>query len=899
MNTHTKSEGPFILIDGSSYLFRAYYALPPLNNSKGLPTGAIYGVINMLKKLIAQYQPRYVAVIFDPKGGTFRNKLYKEYKANRKIMPDDLQVQIKPLFEIIKALGLPLMIEEGYEADDVIATLAVRAKSEGVPVLISTGDKDLAQIVDESITLVNTMTDRLMDREGVIEKFGIPPERIVDYLTLVGDSTDNIRGIPGVGPKTAVKWLNEYGSLDNLIQHAPDLKGKVGDNFRAHLTEIPLIRTLVTVVSDLKLSETLKDLKRKPQESETLYQLFTELEFKSWLAELSAHPDKKHKKKSHYKTVLERTEFLKWIDHLKKTPLFALDTETTDLDPLRAELVGISFSTKPNEGVYIPLKHDYLGAPQQLNKTFVLEQLKPILENPNTILVGQNLKYDCEVLAREGIAPKAQMIDTLIESYVLNSSGTQRDLNSLTLKYLGKRCTTFEDIAGKGISQLTFNQISIEKASAYASEDADLTLQLHQHLFSLIESDKNYKKVFEHIDMPLMLLLMQMEMHGVLIDAEMLRLQSAELNLRIDELERQAHQLAGHPFNLNSPKQLQVVLFEELKLPIQIKTPGGQPSTAENVLHDLAAEYPLPKVILEHRSLCKLKSTYADRLPEQVNPDTGRVHTSYNQAVTSTGRLSSNNPNLQNIPIRSKEGRKIRQAFIAPEGFQIMTADYSQVELRIIAHISQEPHLIDAFEKELDIHRATAAEVFNVALKEVTTEQRRRAKAINFGLLYGMSSFGLSRQLGIERDLAQKYIDTYFLRYPKVSEYMQHIRTIASQQGYVETLFGRRVYLPDIRSANLQRRRAAERAAINAPMQGSAADIIKIAMITVDRWLKKNNFAAHMIMQVHDELVFEIADRDAHEVILHIKKLMENAAQLSVPLLVDVGTGRNWDEAHA
>lgn len=893
-----KTTKPFILVDGSSYLFRAYYALPPLTTTKGYPTGAMYGVINMLRKLMTEYQPEYIAVIFDPKGKTFRNDLYSDYKANRREMPGELSQQIKPLFEIIKALGFPLIIKAGYEADDVIATLAKKAKEEGLPVLVSTGDKDLAQIVNDHVTLVNTMTDRLLNPAGVVEKFGVPPEKIIDYLSLTGDNTDNIPGIPKVGPKTAVKWLNEYSSLENIQKQAHEIKGEVGKNLRAHLHELPLMRQLVTVISDLPLEEKPTDLKLGSKNLEKLIELFTTYEFKSWLAEILAQEMIRSPSTTNYITISDKKTFEKWAKKLISAQEFAFHTQTTNSSALEASLVGVSFAIKPNEAAYLPVGHSYANSPIQLEKTWVLQQLKPIIGDSKKTIIGQNLKYDSQVLAKEGLNIKAKMYDTQLESYILNSSSSQHDLDTLALHYLGRSTIKFEDVAGKGAKQINFNLVSIDKAAAYAAEDADVTLQLHHRLMPLIEKEKKLKKVFNAIEMPLMPILMQMEMHGVLIDAQMLRSQSDGLKQRINQLEQEAYKLAGQEFNLGSPKQLQNVFYKKLKLPIFKKTPGGQPSTAENVLQDLALDYPLPKIILEHRSLSKLKSTYTDRLPEQVNSLTGRVHTSYNQTVTSTGRLSSNNPNLQNIPIRTDEGRKIRRAFIAPSSARIVAADYSQVELRIIAHISQDHGLIKAFEKEWDIHSATASEVFGVPLEQVTLEQRRRAKAINFGLLYGMSSFALGRQLGIERELAQGYIDIYFKRYPKVHEYMQKIRTIAAEQGYVETLFGRRVYLPNINASNLQRRRAAERAAINAPMQGTAADIIKIAMIKVDDWLKYNTDNAHLIMQVHDELVFEVDEKDLDHVVPKIKKAMEEASSLSVPLVVDIGVGSNWDEAH-
>lgn len=889
---------PLILVDGSSYLFRAYYALPPLTNSKGYPTGAIYGVINMLRKLMADYQPDYMAVIFDPKGKTFRNDLYRAYKANRTEIPNELHDQIKPLFEIIQALGLPLIIKEGYEADDVIATLAKKAKQEGFHVLISTRDKDLAQIVNSHVTIVDTMTDRLLDPHGVEEKFGVPPEKIIDYLTLIGDNTDNIPGVPKVGPKTAAKWLNQYGSIEAVIKHANEVKGKVGESLRAHLDILPLARQLVTIISDLSLEEKPTDLVPLQKNREKLIKLFTTLEFKSWLSEILAEKTQKHTT-SQYITITDKKTFKKWTTKLKAANEFAFDTETTDFNAMHhTRLVGISLAIKPYEAAYVPLAHDYVNAPTQLDKQWVLEQLKPILEDENKTIITQNLKHDSQVLAGENITIKAKTYDTLLESYVLNSSNMRHDLNTLALKYLGRMTVKFEDVVGKGKKKITFNQVPLDDASAYAAEDADVILQVHHKLWPLIEKEKNLKKVFEQIEMPLVPILMKMEMHGVLIDTAMLRAQSIELNQRVEELERKAHKLAGHEFNLGSPKQLQIVLYNELKLPVFKKTPSGQPSTAENVLQDLSINYLFPKVISEYRSLSKLKSTYIDRLPKQVNATTRRIHTSYNQTITSTGRLSSNNPNLQNIPIRTEEGRKIRRSFITLPGFRIVAADYSQIELRIIAHISKDPGLIKAFEKKLDIHRVTASEVFGVKLSQVTAEQRRRAKTINFGLLYGMSSFGLGKQLGISRELAQEYIYIYFQRYPNVHDYVQKIRAVATTKGYVETLFGRRVYLPDIHASNLQRRYAAERAAINAPMQGTAADIVKIAMIKVSDWLKKNEVDANLMIQVHDELVFEVAEKDLNQTIPQIKKVMENAVSLSIPLVVDIGAGDNWDEAH-
>lgn len=889
-----------LLVDGSSYLFRAYFALPPLTNSKGRPTGAIYGVMNMLKKLLHEYPADYVGIVFDPKGKTFRHELYPEYKANRQAMPDELREQIEPLFALIKAFGLPIIIENGYEADDVIATLATQAKKEGMRVVISTGDKDLAQLVDDEVTLVNTMNNRVLDRAGVKEKFGVAPEQMVDYLALVGDTSDHIPGIPNVGPKTAAKWLNTYDSIDNLVIHAEEIKGKVGEHLRANIENIPLIKQLVTVKKDLVLKEAPRDLIRQERHSEQLIQLFTELEFKNWLHDIESNqkpmavtPQKK------YTTILEAREFNQWIEALKKAKIFALDTETTDLDPMRATLVGVSFAIEPNHAAYVPLQHDYSNAPAQLSRDLVLNALNAVLQDTSKTVIGQNLKYDIEVLTNAGLSLKTQYADTLLAAYVLNSNQSRNNLDHLAEQYLNQKTTSFESIAGKGAKQLRFNQIPLEIAGPYAAEDADITLQLHHHLQALLDAEPTLLRVLNEIDMPLMPILAEMELHGVLIDAELLHQQSKELTERITVLEKEAYQFAGHPFNLSSPKQLQKILYEELKIPLTKKTPGGQPSTAEAVLQELALLYPLPKVILEHRQLSKLKSTYTDRLPEQINPLTERIHTSYNQAVTSTGRLSSNNPNLQNIPSKTEIGRKIREAFIAPPGYKIIAADYSQVELRIMAHISQDPNLIKAFENEHDIHRVTAAEVFGVPFETVSDEQRRRAKTINFGLLYGMSAFGLSRQLGVERHLAEQYMTTYFERYPKVHDYMLRIRDIAAKQGYVDTLLGRRVYLPDIHSSNIPRRRAAERAAINAPMQGTAADLIKEAMIAMHQWLKAHpHIKAHMIMQVHDELVFEVLKEDVAVVIPAIRQAMERVTQLLVPLIVAIGCGDNWDEAH-
>lgn len=889
---------PFILVDGSSYLFRAYHALPPLTNSKGEPTGAIYGVLNMLRKLMNEYHPKYFAVVFDPKGKTFRDEIYPEYKANRAAIPDELRMQIKPLQETIKALGLPLIIVEGVEADDVIATLVRKAKQKGMKTLVSTLDKDLAQLVNDNITLINTMNNRKLNIQGVMEKFGVPPDLIIDYLALIGDSIDNIPGIPKVGPKTAAKWLQKYGSLNNLIKHANEIKGKVGENLRQHLDCLSLSRQLVTVKSNVKLDINPEDLLPTLPDKKKLIHLFKRYEFKSWLTEVLSEEKISKTAEVKYDVILDKGIFKNWLALLKQAPHFAFDTETTSLNAMQAKLVGLSFAVEPYKAVYVPLIHDYMSAPKQLDKEWVLKQLKPLLENPKKIIVGQNLKYDYKILRHEGINIQAKMWDTLLESYVISSTGTRHNLDSLALKYLGETMVKFEDVAGKGVNQLTFNQIPIPEATAYAAEDADVTLRLHEVLWTMIEKEPNSKYVLEKIEWPLMPILAQMEYNGVLVDACMLREQSVELQKRIALLEKKAHDIAGVKFNLNSPKQLQTILYEKLQLPILNKTPKGQASTAENVLQELAFNYELPKIILEYRSVSKLKSTYTDSLPLQINPKTGRVHTSYHQTVTSTGRLTSTDPNLQNIPIRTEEGRKIRQAFTVPSGYKIMAADYSQIELRIMAHLSQDPALLDAFAQGLDIHRSTAAEMFGEKLKDITPEQRRRAKAINFGLMYGMSSFGLARQLGIDRHLAQKYMDVYFSRYPNVYEYMEKARQTAVENGYVETIFGRRLYIPEIHVSNLQRRRAAERAAINAPLQGSAADLIKIAMISLHDWIQDSGVDIKMIMQVHDELVFEIPKEKVKFVSKHVRDRMQNAANLSVELTVDIGVGDNWDMAH-
>jgi DNA polymerase-1 len=886
-----------ILIDGSSYLYRAFHALPSLTNSKGQPTGAVYGVLNMIRKLLTDYSPDFVAVLFDAKGKTFRDELYAEYKATRAAMPDDLVTQINYVQESIQTMGLPLISIVGVEADDVIATLATNAADMNMNVLISTGDKDIAQIVSPNITLINTMNNAIYDRQGVINKFGIPPELIVDYLALVGDNVDNIPGIPQVGPKTAVKWLHEYGSLDNLVINAEKITGKVGENLRSHLDDLELSRKLATVKKDVDCNVSIEELKRKDPDREKLVQLFQELEFKTWLAELLGEQEKTQKQPHHYKTILSEKDFLFWLDKLNNADIFSVDCETTSLNCLDAEVVGLSFSLE-GESIYIPVAHDYPDAPKQLEREYVLSQLKPLLENHKIKKIGQNLKYDKNVLKNYDIDLQGIGFDTMLESYVLNSSGTRHDMDSLALKYLGKKTILYEEVAGKGAKHIGFSKVPIDVATEYAAEDADITLQLHHKLWPQIEKEPGLKFIFTQIEMPLMPVLANMECQGVLINKEKLLLQSDELEIKLNELQKNAYEMAGCKFNLNSPKQLQEILFTQLKLPVLEKTPTGQASTAESVLQELALDFPLPKVILEYRSLSKLKSTYIDALPKQIHPKTGRVHTSYNQAVAATGRLSSTDPNLQNIPVRTEEGRRIRQAFIAPIDYKIVAADYSQIELRIMAHLSGDKGLRDAFSQGLDIHRATAAEVFGIPLDKVTVEQRRSAKAINFGLIYGMSSYGLSKQINVEPSQAKKYMDLYFQRYPMVKNYMEQIRHSAHQQGYVETLFGRRLYLPEIKASNAIRRKAAERAAINGPMQGTAADIVKLAMIKMDAWLQSSDIKAHMIMQVHDELIFEVHQDDAGKLMQAVKDIMSKAAELSVPLVVDVGIGDNWDEAH-
>ncbi|NMT63291.1 DNA polymerase I [Marinobacter orientalis] len=905
---------PVVLVDGSSYLFRAYHALPPLMTSKEHPTGAIKGVISMIRKLEQDFPGSKMVVVFDAKGKTFRNDLYADYKATRPPMPDDLAVQIQPIHDMVRAMGLPLLIVSGVEADDVIGTLANEATSKGIDVVISTGDKDMAQLVSDHVTLINTMTDTRMDREGVIEKFGITPEQIVDYLALVGDKVDNIPGVNKCGPKTAVKWLQAWNDLDGIIEHADEVKGKIGEHLREARDTLPLSRELATIRTDVDLEFGLEDLKLRTQDDDRLLELFREYELRSWIAELENGSDSDSSKtgnsgdnsskpsaatERNYTVVTDQAELDSWIERLGKAPLFAFDTETTSLRYMDAEIVGVSFAIEPGEAAYIPLGHDYMGAPEQLDRSAVLEQLKPLLEDPKKAKLGQNLKYDKNVLANHGISLEGIAEDTMLESYVLNSVGSRHDMNSLALKYLGEQAITFESIAGKGAKQLTFNQIDLEQAGPYAAEDADITLRLHHVLRPQLEKTGRLLEVYENIDLPLVPVLSRMEQRGAMISASTLRKHSQELAERMAELEKEAHDEAGEIFNLGSPKQLQTIFYEKMGLPVGKKTPKGAPSTAEAVLQELAHEYALPRLILEHRSLSKLKSTYTDTLPELIHPRTGRIHTSYHQAVTATGRLSSSEPNLQNIPIRSEEGRRIRQAFVAPDGYKLMAADYSQIELRIMAHLSGDKGLLTAFEKGEDIHRATAGEVFGVAVGDVSGDQRRSAKAINFGLIYGMSAFGLARQLDVGRTQAQEYIDRYFERYPGVLRYMDNIRKQAHDDGYVETLFGRRLYLPEINARNKQMQQAAERTAINAPMQGTAADIIKRAMVSVEDWLLENHQDdARMILQVHDELILEVRESAVEKIREGLEKRMSAAARLDVPLLVEAGVGNNWDEAH-
>ncbi|MDX2425328.1 MAG: DNA polymerase I [Cycloclasticus sp.] len=905
------TEKTLVLVDGSSYLFRAYHALPLLTNSKGEYTNAILGVTNMLKKLVATYPEAYFGVIFDAPGKTFRNDLYPEYKANRASMPEELREQIKPLHALIKAMGLPLVMEVGVEADDVIGTLAQQAQAAGLKVIISTGDKDIAQLVTDKISLINTMNNQWLDQQGVIDKFGVPAERIIDYLALMGDTSDNIPGVPKVGPKTAAKWLNEFGSLDELISRADEVKGKVGESLREHIDAIPLSKDLVTIRCDVPLHEVPEDLVRTEPELDALREMVAHYEFNSWLKQLGAGEAEVVNVQQavideplpplvelRVDTILDEESFNAWLKKLSAAEMFAFDTETTSLDYTKALIVGVSFAVEAGHAAYVPVAHQYPGAPDQLSRQWVLDQLKPLLESNSVFKIGQNLKYDANVLINHDIHMVGIKHDTMLQSYVLNSTATRHNMDALAEKYLDQQTIHYEEVAGKGAKQICFDQVAIEVAAPYAAEDADVTLRLHQQLFTKLKKIERLKSVYEEIEMPLVPVLARMEQTGVLVDANMLIVQSAELTKKIQVLETQAHGVAGQPFNLGSPKQIQQILYDKLGLPVLKKTPKGQPSTAESVLQDLAVDFPLPRLILEHRSLSKLRSTYTDKLPKQINPVTGRVHTSYHQAVAATGRLSSSDPNLQNIPIRSEEGRRIRQAFIAESGCAVLAADYSQIELRIMAHLSQDAGLLQAFKDGLDVHKATAAEVFGVPLEQVEDHQRRSAKAINFGLIYGMSAFGLAKQLDIDRGSAQGYIELYFDRYPGVKRYMDETRELAREQGYIETLFGRRLYLPDINAKNGQLRQYAERTAINAPMQGTAADIIKLAMLSVDNWLQTDKPAVRMVMQVHDELVFEVEQSYLEQATSIIQQKMGAAAKLDVPLIVDVGTGKNWDEAH-
>ena len=892
-----------VLIDGSSYLYRAFHALPSLTNAQGEPTGALHGVLTMILKLLRDEQPAHVAVVFDAPGKTFRDELFAEYKANRPPMPDDLRAQVQPILDAIEAMGLPLLRITGVEADDVIGTLCVQGEAAGLDVLVSTGDKDLAQLVTDKVTLINTMNDSRLDRAAVKTKFDVYPEQIIDYLALVGDTSDNIPGVPKVGAKTAAKWLNLYDSANGIVEHGEEIKGKVGESLRDNVDQMRLSQELATIKKDVELDVHIDDLKAVDADNETLRKLYSHYELRSLLRQLDEAGDEAVEappadEPTEYETVLTWKAFDAWLKRLDKAKLAAFDTETNSLDYMNAEIVGFSLCVKPGEACYVPVAHDGPGAPDQLPRDEVLAKLKPWLEDSDKKKVGHHLKYDAHILARYDIALAGMAFDSMLESYVLNSVATRHDMDSVARQYLGKETIHYEDVAGKGAKQLTFNQVDLETAAPYAAEDADITLQLHQTLWEQLGDVPPLRKVYEEIEQPLVPVLLDMEEIGVLVDRRMLQTQSGELAKKMAKLEAKAHELAGGPFNLGSPKQLQQILFEKQELPVIRKTPKGQPSTAEDVLVELANDYELPAVIIEYRSVSKLKSTYTDKLPLQINERTGRIHTSYHQAVAATGRLSSTDPNLQNIPIRTEEGRRIRQAFVAPEGRVLLAADYSQIELRIMAHLSADKGLLRAFEKEQDVHRATAAEVFEMALDEVTDDQRRSAKAINFGLMYGMSAFGLAKQLGISRGEAQEYTDLYFDRYPGVKQYMDDIRTRASEMGYVETVFRRRLYLPEINARNAQRRQYAERSAINAPMQGTAADIIKRAMISVHGWLQDEQPGARMIMQVHDELVFEVADGEVDAVTAKVTELMNGAAELDVALKVDVGVGSNWDEAH-
>ncbi|MEE4218153.1 MAG: DNA polymerase I [Xanthomonadales bacterium] len=887
------------LIDGSSYLYRAFHALPNLSNSAGEPTGALLGVANMLKRLLNEEQPEYIAVVFDAKGPTFRHELYPQYKANRPPMPGELRKQVEAILDFTRLLGLPLLQVEGVEADDVIGTLAREAEEAGLDCVISTGDKDMAQLVSDKTTLTNTMTDTHTDQDGVIEKYGIRPEQFIDFLALTGDKSDNIPGVEKCGPKTAAKWLNSWDSLDGVVEHADQVGGKIGEYLRDALEQLPLSRELATIRRDLDLEYRPEDLKRGAIDQQALANTLRRYEFNSWLNELAdTEGSPAEDTLADYSTVTRPEQLDALLAELEAADLVAFDTETTSLDSMQTELVGLSFCTEPGRACYIPLGHDYPGIADQLDRDEVLARLKPVLEDSGIRKVGQHIKYDMNVLSLYGVRVRGVAFDTMLESYVLNSTGSRHDMDSLALKYLGVKTTKFEDICGKGAKQISFSQVEIPTASHYAAEDADITLRLHRRLWPELQQEPKLARVLEDIEMPLVPVLARMEQRGVLIDGAQLTAYSGEMARQIRQLEADAHEAAGQPFNLGSPKQLQQILFEKLGLPIIRKTPKGQPSTAEDVLVELASDYELPGLILEYRSLSKLKSTYTDKLPQEINPRTGRVHTSYHQAVAATGRLSSSNPNLQNIPIRTPQGRRIRKAFIAPPGYLVMACDYSQIELRIMAHLSGDKGLLQAFHDGVDVHRSTAGEVFSVPYGEVNDEQRRAAKAINFGLMYGMSAFGLAKQLGIGRAEAQRYMDTYFERYPGVQQFMEYTRENARERGYVETLFGRRLYLPEIKASNMQRRQGAERAAINAPMQGSAADIIKRAMISVDEWLQSEKPGARLVMQVHDELVFEVAKDEIGNLKSEVEQRMSGAAELDVPLVVDTGYGADWDTAH-
>ena len=911
-----------VLVDGSSYLYRAFHALPPLSNSRGEPTGAVFGVLNMLNSFLSTFAPARIAVVFDAPGRTFRDDLFAEYKAHRPPMPDDLRAQVEPLLAAVQALGLPLLRVAGVEADDVIGTLARNAAQRGLKVLISTGDKDMAQLVGEEIRLINTMSGSKYDRAGVKAKFDVWPEQIIDYLALVGDSSDNIPGIDKVGPKTAAKWLSQYGTLDNIVANAGEITGKVGENLRAGLETLALSRQLATIRCDVELPVAIEDLTRKAADTEALRELYSRLELRSLLRQLpggdapqaeagaasrsaSAAPPAlttvaaPPAVEKHYEMVSTEAQLAAWIDKLKSAELIAFDTETTSLNYMQAQIVGLSFCIEPGFAAYVPVAHDYPGAPDQLTREAVLQALQPLLESEQPPKLGHHLKYDAHVLTNHGVQLGGMRFDSMLESYVLNSVATRHDMDSAAERYLGLTTIHYEDVTGKGAKQISFSQVALDQATAYAAEDADITMRLHRHLWPQIAAQPKLKSLYEDLEQPLVPVLLRMEHYGVLIDRDMLRKQSRELAETMTRLETEAHKEAGQPFNLDSPKQLQHILYDKMQIPVVRKTATGQPSTAEDVLEELAGEHVLPRLILEYRGVAKLRSTYTEKLPEQIDPDTGRVHTSYHQAVAATGRLSSSDPNLQNIPIRTPEGRRIRQAFIAPEGTVLLAADYSQIELRIMAHLSGDAGLLAAFAEDRDIHQATAAEVFGVPLRDVTADQRRSAKAINFGLIYGMSAFGLARQLGIGRTQAQQYVDLYFTRYPGVKKYMDETREQARSRGYVETVSGRRLYLPDIASRNRNLQQYAERSAINAPMQGTAADIIKRAMIDVDAWCQAGKLTkARLIMQVHDELVLEVETSAVREVSDEVRARMAAAASLQVPLKVDIGTGANWDLAH-